>query len=331
MLRVHIVPTLGDRRVGGPARRRAGARELRAEHAAPAPSDASTVLVSVHSGRVRLGDRPARGVKLPRSRRAFAEPRARLVAAIADATALENRPMVWLGAMLTALVGGRDCASGAWMSRRSVAVAEAVTRTPRPTGVHGSEVDGWGTDPLDARGSRGDARRTPDQARRPQLIPTSSCSHTRGRPLVRNWHRTDPQRTYRRRRRSSSRTRRRKSATRARLPRPHANATGLVLASRSEDRRPVADTPIRVSHCRLRRLRATDKGAAEALGAHFSTPAGCSRIEGLQPERDPGAVATCAFGSEVMGLEPTTYVANVALYRAELHPQDPRATCALDH
>jgi integrase len=136
MLRAHINPTLGERRVGTVTRsdvqalvnewaKTAAPRTVRRRYG---------VLASVcafASDSDWIGRSPARGIKLPRitttrSRQLSPED----VAAIAAATAVEYRPMVSLGAVLGLRwsevaglrVGRLD------LLRRTVSVAEAVTR-----------------------------------------------------------------------------------------------------------------------------------------------------------------------------------------------------------
>jgi integrase len=136
MLRVHILPTLGERRVGGITRGDVQALvNAWAEKAAPRTVRRRFgVLSSVFIFATEsdwMGRSPARGVKLPpitTTRSMNLEPDQ--IAAIAEATAVEFRPMVWLGAMLGLRwseiaglrVGRLD------LLRRTVTVAEAVTR-----------------------------------------------------------------------------------------------------------------------------------------------------------------------------------------------------------
>jgi len=136
MLRVHILPTLGERRVGTITRGDVQALvNTWAETAAPRTVRrrfgvlASVFIVAMESDWVARS--PARGVKLPpihTTRSRHLEPDE--VAAIAEATAIEYRPMVWLGAFLGLRwsevaglrVGQLD------LLRRTVSVAEDVTR-----------------------------------------------------------------------------------------------------------------------------------------------------------------------------------------------------------
>jgi integrase len=136
MLRVHINPTLGGRRIGSVTRGDVQALVNEwAESAAPRTVRrrfgvlSSVFIFAAESDWV--GRSPARGIKLPaatttRSTKLTPDQ----VADIAEATALEFRPMVWLGAMLGLRwsevaglrVGRLD------LLRRTVTVAEAVTR-----------------------------------------------------------------------------------------------------------------------------------------------------------------------------------------------------------
>src|SRR5438132_11293634 len=136
MLRVHILPTLGERRVGRITRGDVQALvNTWAETAAPRTVRrrfgvlASVFIFAMESDWVARS--PARGAKLPPStRRASRHLEPDEVAAVAEATAIEYRPMVWLGAFLGLRwsevaglrVGQLD------LLRRTVSVAEAVTR-----------------------------------------------------------------------------------------------------------------------------------------------------------------------------------------------------------
>jgi len=136
MLRVHILPTLDERKVGSVTRTDVQAL-VNAWSAGSAPRTVRRrfgVLTSVLTFAAEsdwIGRSPCRGVKLPQvttTRARHLEPEQ--VSAIAAGTPSEYEPMVWLGAILglrwSEVAGLR--VSRLDLLRRSVTIAEALTR-----------------------------------------------------------------------------------------------------------------------------------------------------------------------------------------------------------